>query len=324
MSAPGVPCVFLKHWIDNKDAIQKMIKARKIAGVHSESDVVVEEYWNGYYKAYSKGKYGAMLTYIGSWNENQTPGNGSGWGADGGNGYCVPEFLGNGWAIFVNTTNIDGALNSNEGRLAYEQKIQNGVNPTPEEPATSITFRAVVPSNWASANIYLWEKNGEGDLVGTWQTAPAMTSDGDHIYKYTFDNSVKNISNFGVVFQFINGSDTLQSIDLAASASTCWVLESTPTQAGKYNATVSETCTPSAIKVVEAGKISIYPNPVKDILNIDAENAISNITIFSVSGQNIMVSDKTSIDVSALNAGIYIVKIEFANSQVAFEKFLKK
>lgn len=61
---PGVPCVFYPHWVKYKSQIQAMIKARWIAGVHSES-TVSEESGNGYYKATIQGKTGSIKLFLG-------------------------------------------------------------------------------------------------------------------------------------------------------------------------------------------------------------------------------------------------------------------
>ena len=64
LSMPGVPCVFYPHWAKYKDAIGKMILARKAAGVHSES-LVSDEAGNGYYKATITGKHGSIRLLLG-------------------------------------------------------------------------------------------------------------------------------------------------------------------------------------------------------------------------------------------------------------------
>lgn len=65
LSMPGVPCVFWPHWVRYKSAIQKMIHARKMAGIHSESSVQ-EESGSGYYRATIQGKYGSVKLMLGS------------------------------------------------------------------------------------------------------------------------------------------------------------------------------------------------------------------------------------------------------------------
>ncbi|MCF6351269.1 MAG: endonuclease [Flavobacteriaceae bacterium] len=73
--------------------------------------------------------------------------------------------------------------------------------------------------------------------------------------------------------------------------------------------------------------ITIYPNPVKSILNIDTKNKqIESIVIFSVVGKLIMhVSDieKNYIDVSKLATGTYYIKF-VSNDTMVTRKFIKK
>ena len=64
LSMPGVPCVFYPHWAKYKDAIGKMVLARKAAGVHSESHVS-DEAGNGYYKSTITGKHGSICLLLG-------------------------------------------------------------------------------------------------------------------------------------------------------------------------------------------------------------------------------------------------------------------
>ena len=64
LSMPGVPCVFYPHWVKYKDAIGKMVLARKAAGVHSESKVS-DEAGDGYYKSTITGKHGSIRLLLG-------------------------------------------------------------------------------------------------------------------------------------------------------------------------------------------------------------------------------------------------------------------
>ena len=72
LSMPGVPCVFLPHWIKYKEEIKKMIDARRTAGVHSES-YVEEEAGSGWYRATVYGKHGAVKLMLGSAASDATP-----------------------------------------------------------------------------------------------------------------------------------------------------------------------------------------------------------------------------------------------------------
>jgi len=65
LSMPGVPCVFYPHWAKYKEFIKPMIEARKLAGVHSESEVK-DEYANSTgYQATVVGKDGYLILCLG-------------------------------------------------------------------------------------------------------------------------------------------------------------------------------------------------------------------------------------------------------------------
>ncbi len=65
LSMPGVPCIFYPHWYKYKEFIKPMIEARKLAGVHSESEVR-DEYANATgYQATVVGKDGYLILCLG-------------------------------------------------------------------------------------------------------------------------------------------------------------------------------------------------------------------------------------------------------------------
>ena len=72
--------------------------------------------------------------------------------------------------------------------------------------------------------------------------------------------------------------------------------------------------------------IDVYPNPVNDMLFVETESNVVEISIYDVFGRQHPIANSqhlTAIDVSELNAGVYMVKIitekgEFVN------RFVKK
>ncbi|MDG1245844.1 MAG: T9SS type A sorting domain-containing protein [Polaribacter sp.] len=72
--------------------------------------------------------------------------------------------------------------------------------------------------------------------------------------------------------------------------------------------------------------LNMYPNPASDVLNISAQSTINSVEIFNVLGQKVitMQVENTSaeINVSNLNAGIYLIKYEINNSS-STKKFVK-
>ena len=72
LSMPGVPCVFYPHWIKYKSEINKMIDARKAAGIHSES-TMEETAGSGWYRATVHGKRGNIKLMLGTAAADEQP-----------------------------------------------------------------------------------------------------------------------------------------------------------------------------------------------------------------------------------------------------------
>ncbi len=76
---------------------------------------------------------------------------------------------------------------------------------------------------------------------------------------------------------------------------------------------------------ITAKKIAVYPNPVKDILNIRTEGKVQNVAIYNMIGQKIN-SVKTSsekVDVSNLAKGIYVIQFT-VDGKIQSTKFVKE
>ncbi|MBQ3636247.1 MAG: alpha-amylase [Bacteroidales bacterium] len=99
LSAPGIPCVFWPHWknVSWKGSIEKMIKARKDAGITSQSDVEVTA-CDKYYECIAKGKKRDLICRIGAKAPNTVP--------EGYEKVCA----GDGWTYYM-------SINSNATRL---------------------------------------------------------------------------------------------------------------------------------------------------------------------------------------------------------------
>ena len=84
--------------------------------------------------------------------------------------------------------------------------------------------------------------------------------------------------------------------------------------------------TPSGVKEVKIGGgegISVYPNPVESELRVSAQCA--SIEVFDFAGQKVAsVNDASTVDMSALAAGIYLVKATTADGKTATKKIVKK
>ena len=77
-----------------------------------------------------------------------------------------------------------------------------------------------------------------------------------------------------------------------------------------------------------AAEISLFPNPVTDILNITSSEEISSIEIVNVMGQIVTRMDVNSnnavCDVNHLANGVYVVRIHSTNDEFCQKKFVKE
>ena len=82
---------------------------------------------------------------------------------------------------------------------------------------------------------------------------------------------------------------------------------------------------PLGISSVEGNQLSIYPNPVKDLINIESKIAFKEIVVSDLRGAELFKTTTTnSIDVSALRAGIYFIHCIHAEGLRFSRKFLKE
>lgn len=73
---------------------------------------------------------------------------------------------------------------------------------------------------------------------------------------------------------------------------------------------------------INSSQISIYPNPVKNILNFSEE--LNDIQIFNLAGQKVLESsDKNKINVSHLNSGTFVLKAKNQKGKSVQLKFIK-
>ena len=107
----------------------------------------------------------------------------------------------------------------------------------------------------------------------------------------------------------------LISLDLDNALASSWVAQNDNTENLSFHQNQSESL------------ISVYPNPVLDILRINsASNNINNIKILGLSGQLLntynFVGKEIEIDLSAYQAGIYLLQI-VTDTDVLIRKILK-
>jgi alpha-amylase len=74
LAMPGTPCVFLKHWIDYKEAIKAMINVRKDCGINNQTNYEFKKTSNSYVAIMVHGTNKTLLAIIGN-EGNYNPNN---------------------------------------------------------------------------------------------------------------------------------------------------------------------------------------------------------------------------------------------------------
>ncbi|WP_047548809.1 T9SS type A sorting domain-containing protein [Psychroserpens sp. Hel_I_66] len=167
-----------------------------------------------------------------------------------------------------------------------------------------------------------------GDFsVLSWEFGPGTASgfevdfESVAVHELGHGHQLAHIINPGEVMHFsiANGQNSrnLGSSDIAGAADVMDRNLNTSV-CGTDSMTASSCSTLGMDEAILAEHISIYPNPAKHILNIDAAShlRLESAIIFDVQGRKVMVrdlnkSDNTlhAIDVSQLQAGVYFIKI---------------
>jgi hypothetical protein len=73
-----------------------------------------------------------------------------------------------------------------------------------------------------------------------------------------------------------------------------------------------------------SGQFSVYPNPAEDFISSQAFDNVDHCSLCDMQGKEIQIATKNStMDVSSLSRGIYLLKLQKGNS-VFYSKFVKK
>ena len=130
--------------------------------------------------------------------------------------------------------------------------------------------------------------------------------------------NVKNGNNTNFLFFQVtnNPSLTCIQVDDAAWSTTNWTnVDAT--------ATFSEDCASLSLENYELNTFSLYPNPVKTILNLKLEESMEKVEVFSILGEKVFKSKIDKIDVSNLSNGIYILKVHTNTGKIGVKRFIK-
>ncbi len=321
LGSPGVPTVYLPHWIAYKSDIKKMIAARKKAGLHSQSAVVVLRTESNIYVGEATGTNGKLIVKVGSGSYSAPT------------GYTL-ECSGTDWAIWTNSTTPTGptasispaggyyasgtnvTLSSTGGTAPVKiYYTTNGSTPTSSStlytepfkvtdatvkaiaidnssiasPIVSETYTTILPSDIDVhfkvpsnwSTVKVWAWKGTTNFTGGVWPGTALTITDGYV---VFSTPATN-SGFSIVFN--NGDNKEQTVNITnVTGTVCYqTTTSTGTSPKKYNVEVITGCSTGIDTEKQASAaISIYPNPAKESVTIESDNNISEVRIYSIYG----------------------------------------
>lgn len=252
IAGPGIPCVFWPHWVNCKNDIKNMAKARYACGIHSQSACTTSS-TGSYYKCETTGTKGKLICFIGSgWSDPQgftKACSGTGWAyytnvtiPTGPVVTMTPQggYVGQGGKVTLTTTKgtiyytTDGSTPS-ASSTRYSSPISITVNNTTvkaiaidgsaksdivsgtfltEKPA-GLTVQFKAPSSWSTVALYVWDEAGAKPL-GEWP-GKTISKSGDY---YTYTITETDARPINLIFNDNNNGH--QTNNLSASADACW------------------------------------------------------------------------------------------------------
>lgn len=287
--SPGVPCVWLPHWKAHKAEIQKMIDARKLVGINSESAVKVLKTAGNVYAAEVTGTDGSLIVKIGSDMSFNAP---AGYGiATYGNDYCI-------W-----TTKSAGVT----------------TDPTPTEPG--ITVRFLKPTEWTSVNIWAWQGTAS-NLFSAWP-GQAMKDLGNGWWSYTFNKAINPVN---IVFSNANGNPQTEDINDIATSTDFKCTSSTGVSPTKF---VVEKYTSTGINDEKATENELtFQYLDANNIQILAPSNTTKIVLSSILGSHlqtaICLDGKAEINLNNYPNGVYLVTATVNSGKNITKKIIKK
>ncbi len=207
---------------------------------------------------------------------------------------------------------VSSFSNSGIAKISYDGTVSTafvpaGVVSNPEQMNFNAAGNIIVAvfSSLGTNPAGIYEFSTTGTLVNKW---PITTG------------SVRGVIAAGNGNYLVSTSTGIYSLNPANSTSTLLT-------AGNFQF-FTKIDTNLAVNENTGNSAAVYPNPVKDILNISNRVEMDQIMIYSVTGQLQMQQkvhgNAAQLDLSKLSSGMYVVKIQDKFSKIQTVKVLKK
>ena len=208
--------------------------------------------------------------------------------------------------------------------------LKNGAAPPPPPPSHTVTFNVhtdLIAGNVSADGIYIG-----GGFVGGNDALLLDDSDGDGVW-----SGSTSLDAAGGHFTILNGNCSDWSCKEDISGQPC-------ADAGNYNdrnnllggfsqdttlnLQFGSCTTPSTVINELDNNLSLYPNPSKGIITIQAVDKINSLKIYNMIGNLVMVRNisntQSTLNIEHLTNGIYFMELNFDNGSFTNSKFIKK
>ncbi|MCD9855087.1 T9SS type A sorting domain-containing protein [Epilithonimonas sp. JDS] len=173
-------------------------------------------------------------------------------------------------------------------------------------------------SGYDYATVFVdWNQNGSFTDAGEVYEVGAMTSDGADGAQITGDISVPSTALIG---------KTRMRVVLNWDVSMTNPCDNTDAFFGQSEDYMLDVKESLAASDINKANVSIYPNPVKNVLNFNGAKDISKVEVYNVAGQKVKSVEKLSdnkIELSNLTKGTYIIRANIDGLIKSF-KFIKE
>jgi hypothetical protein len=91
--------------------------------------------------------------------------------------------------------------------------------------------------------------------------------------------------------------------------------------------TISGMCETMGVSDMNSYDFAYYPNPVRDVLNIETQKTIENVSVHNLAGQTVMQNLKAEngqVNMSGLTPGVYVFRVTLQGGEVETFKVIKK
>jgi hypothetical protein len=123
----------------------------------------------------------------------------------------------------------------------------------------------------------------------------------------------------------IKTQPTLEEGDIFTNNAEIYFDFNFPIITNTYSTTVGNQLSTPDNEVLD--RIVIFPNPTDSFLYLQSTLTIKSYEIYDILGQkilsNVVISDRSAIDISSLQVGNYFIKI-LTNQGTSFERFIKQ